>query len=138
MASNLASDIQAWAAKVEKRLSVVAQASTIEVARDVRLPLKQGGNMPVRRGNLRNSLVATLNGGLPADQEVDELTSLGDPMSGIVSTIGGAKIGDTISLSFTVDYANEQERKHAFVRLTAQKWPIIVDTVVIATKRAIP
>ena len=135
--SDFSTVIQQFTTRSMQMLEFIPEVAATAVAHDVRIPKKEGGNMPVRRGNLRNSLEASLNGMPASDMEIGPGQLLADPMPQIVSTVVRAKPGDVISLGFRADYARPMELKHAFVRLTAQKWPQIVDSVVNTIKRRI-
>lgn len=115
-------DIVLWAAKVNVRLNEVPQEAARLMINDVRVPVLQGGNMPVRFGNLRNSIEVNYSGGAPANQEYPERPYLPDPSAKIEAAISRFRIGSTMSMSFRAIYARKQELKRAFVRLSAQKW----------------
>lgn len=136
--SGARADVIAWTAKVGERLEYVAKESPRTVAREVRLPISSGGHMPVRTGNLRNSLQASTSGVPSGDYMPAENERLSDPMGQINSVIDGSSLGDKISLGFRAAYGVYVERKHMFVHLTAMKWSQIVRDTVEKAKRAIP
>jgi len=51
--------VSAWARRSDARLVAVFRDATQQVANDVRIPKKKGGNMPVDTGNLRRSLASS-------------------------------------------------------------------------------
>lgn len=126
-AASFKADLDRWVKKVNLRVETVHKPATMLLVEDVRRPVKAGGNMPVRKGNLRNSLEATINGGPSADIDITEDMMLSDPVGQISGVVNNSQLGQIVSLSFRANYANEQERKHAFVRLAAQKWDQFVD-----------
>jgi len=134
MAASFKADLDNWVKKVNLRVETVHKPAIMLLVDDVRRPVKAGGNMPVRKGNLRNSLEATINGGPNADIDITEDMTLSDPTAQIRGVVNNSQIGQTVSLSFRANYANEQERKHAFTRLAAQKWDQFVDVAVADVK----
>ncbi len=133
-----AADVTAWVAKVGERLEYIGKESVRDLAVEVRTPVSQGGNMPVRTGNLRNSLKASTTGVPSATYMPADTERLADPMSQINSVINTSTLGDKISLGFSVAYALYVVRKYMFVDLAAMKWSQIVRNVVDEAKRKIP
>lgn len=124
------SSVIQWISKVGQNSTTIISESAITLAAVARLPLSQGGNMPVNTGNLRNSLTPSKSEVAPTDLHLKgDRLELGDPTSQIQTVATSLKPGDHLYMGFRADYAAEQERKHAFVRLAAQRWPSIVQTV---------
>jgi hypothetical protein len=121
-------DIVRWVAKVGEALENVPRESTKTLVAFARLPIKQGGNMPVDKGNLRNSATVSFVEIPPADMKIGEDDMLPDPTQKINATIDSAKIGQNIRIGFRADYADEQEQKYAFIRLAAQRWTQFVES----------
>lgn len=148
---SFAAAVDEWTKQSEQRMERVFKESTKRVIQEVRKPVAKGGNMPVDTGFLRNSLVASTDGPTPIDPKAGpadgaSYDKAGDVLSGDVSLIiAGAKIGQTIWACFTAAYARRQEygftgedalgrtynqAGRGFVRLAAQKWQRIVESVV--------
>lgn len=119
---DLEADLAIWSIKVANRIHEVPQEAARLLVEDVRVPVSQGGNMPVRYGNLRNSIEVNFTGGALADKEYPERPYVKDPTAKINATLLRSRIGAIISISFRAIYAPKQELKRAFVRLAAQKW----------------
>lgn len=112
--------------------------SAHDIAVEVRKPVSQGGAMPVKTGNLRNSLEASKTGIPSADYQPDARERLRDPMGQITSTIGTLSIGERLYLGFRVVYAPVQELRYGFVRLAELKWPLFVERAATLAKRLYP
>lgn len=136
--SGARADVTTWIAKVGERLEFIGKESARTVAVEVRRPIYSGGNMPVRTGNLMNSLQASTSGVPSGGYRPSTHERLPDPMGQVNSVIDGSKLGDKISLGFRVAYSVYAERKHMFVHLTALKWRSIVSDVTEKAKRIIP
>jgi hypothetical protein len=115
-------DIVIWVSKVHETLEKIPRESAKDLVEFTRTPLKSGGNMPVDKGNLRNSATVSFNEVPPADMEIDQDTMLPEATGKINSTIDTAKIGQNIRIGFRANYAEEMEQKYAFIRLAAQRW----------------
>lgn len=123
-------DIVEWAAKVGERLDQIPAESAKLLIDDVRTPVANGGHMPVRTGNLRNSAEVSFNGPPLADQEYPDEPVVPNPEGTIQAKLDSAKTGDLISIGFRAIYGPAMEVKYAFVRLAAQKWPQHVNEAV--------
>jgi len=132
------SDIVQWVSKVGERLEQVPIVSAKILLDDVRIPVKQGGNMPVLTGNLRNSADVSFTGSRAADKILDPDNPLPDPTSRLHVKLEKARIGQTISIFFRAIYGPRMELKYAFVRLSGQKWPQIVDQAVARIRKFTP
>lgn len=117
--------VNAWVRQSDARLQAVFRDAVQQVANDVRIPKAAGGNMPVDTGNLRRSLTASTVE-MPRTTGNEKRTFDQDGITNITMTIAKAKLGETIYLGFQANYAPFQEIKNGFVRLTAQRWPNIV------------
>lgn len=122
--------VSEWAAKTEQRMAAVFRQAAQTVANEVRVPKAAGGNMPVDTGNLRRSLMASMEA-MPKVKEGEQTFS--DNEGQIKLVIAGADLGQTVYLGFQANYARPQEygtskmAGNGFVRLTAQRWPQIVE-----------
>ncbi|MCC7253186.1 MAG: hypothetical protein IT540_15085 [Hyphomicrobium sp.] len=77
------------------------------VANEVRRPVAAGGNMPVKTGNLRRSLMASTSA-MPLVRTGDDQV-FSDNEEQINLVIAGANIGQTIYLGFQANYARHME-----------------------------
>lgn len=113
--------VSAFVAKSKSRVEAVFKASAQEVFSIAQTPADMGGNMPVKTGFLRNSLVSGLNGS----------TSMTGPDSYVLA-IAQAKLGDSVFGGWTANYARHQEygaRGRAgrrFAGQAAAQWQMIV------------
>lgn len=131
MAGSFSADIGRWAAQTEQRMTAVFRQSAQKVNEEVKKPVGAGGHMRVKTGYLRASLMAstsqmpTIN---PTSQPAaDAADNSYNEDATVTLTIAGADIGQTIYLGFTANYARPREYQDGFVRLTAQRWPQIVE-----------
>ena len=104
----------------------VFRESAQRLAQQANVPRAQGGNMPVDTGYLRNSQGASLQG-MPS-------TGAQPPALVLLST----KLGDSIYMGWTANYAIYMEARYGFARLAAQNWDFIVDKAVAEVKRRYP
>lgn len=118
--------VKDWAAKTEKATLAVFRESAQRLAQQANVPRAQGGNMPVDTGYLRNSQGASLQG-MPS-------TGAQPPALVLLST----KLGDSIYMGWTANYAIYMEARYGFARLAAQNWDFIVDKAVAEVKRRYP
>jgi len=132
------SDIVQWVSKVGNRLEQVPIVSSKILLHDVRIPVKEGGNMPVLTGNLRNSVEVSFTGARAADKILDPKNPLIDPTSRLHVKLENARIGQTISIFFRAIYGPRMELKYAFVRLSGQRWSQLVDQAVARVRKFTP
>lgn len=139
MGKSFTAQVGEWAAQTEKRLEAVFRDSAQTVANEMRKPKGGGGNMPVKTGNLRRSLLAS-TASMPGIRP--GVTNFPDNDTQINLVIAGATLGQTIHLGFQAEYARRMEygftgkdalgrtynqAGNGFVRLTAQRWQQIVE-----------
>ncbi len=139
MASSFSAQVGAWALQTRQRMEAGVRDAAQTVANDVRRPKAAGGNMPVLTGNLRRSLMAS-TAQMPSVQAGDVIFTNSDGQ--VTLTIAGMQLGQTIYLGFQAAYARRREygfdgadalgryyseSGDGFVRLTAQRWPQIVE-----------
>ncbi len=133
---SFAAQVSEWAKAELEREEAVFQTAAQEVANEVRVPVAEGGRMPVDLGNLRRSLMASISD-MPTIQEGK--TEFQD--SGIELVIAGSQLGDTVHLGFQAAYAARMnygfvgtdslgrtynQAGFGFVDAVAQRWPQIV------------
>lgn len=132
--ANFEAQVSKWAKKSEARMTAVFRDAAQQVANDVRIPVAQGGNMPVLTGNLRRSLQAS-NSEMPRLQSDNKVKF--DQEEPIVMVIAQTELGGTIYLGFQAVYAPFQEARRGFVRLTAQRWQAIVRASAAKVRKAV-
>jgi hypothetical protein len=111
------------------RLTAVVRPAAQMVAEVVKRPVGAGGRMRVLTGFLRSSLMASTTS-MPqidfgANNAAKQIFAGDDTQINLV--IAGYKPGQVIYLGFTAAYAAPREYADGFVRLTAQRWPQIVN-----------
>lgn len=131
MADSFSAKIEGWARKTEQRTVDVFREAARATDEEVARPKEEGGNLPVLSGNLRRSRAASTIGPPATLWRQKEFTGTD---AGVLSVIQGAAIGQTIWIGFQAPYAKKAEENHGFVRLTAQRWPQIVEEAVRAVK----
>lgn len=99
--------VQLWAGKCERRTLAVFRDSAQRLTTEANRPQARGGKMPVDTRFLRGSLVASLTG-LPDEQSQPVELVLLD-----------TRIGDTIWIGWTANYARAMEARYAFMRSAA-------------------
>jgi len=129
--ASFSAQVSAWTAQSEQRITAVFRQSAQAVAREVKKPVAAGGNMRVKTGFLRASLMASTSQMPSINPEAKPATGAADNSysedQNVTLIIAGADIGQTIYLGFTAAYARPREYEDGFVRLTAQRWPQIVE-----------
>lgn len=136
---NFEAQVDAWCKKSEKRMELVFKEATQRLVTEVQTTVGAGGNMPVDTGFLRNSVMASTESPVPIDPNAKPVKPPGHepgtviyPYAGgdVTATIVGAKLGQTIWITYTAAYARVQEYRRGFVRLAAQRWQSIVSGVI--------
>jgi len=132
MAQSFTATIENRVAAYRKRMETTFRASAQDIAEEITTPVAKGGNMRIKTGFLRASLMASTSmmpsirpGNVPAPDAADNSFELDDGQINLV--IAGANIGDVIFLGFTAAYARPREYRDGFVRLAAQNWQQIVN-----------
>jgi hypothetical protein len=115
-------DVKAFAGKTEKQMLAVAKQSLQDVVKIAQTPVAQGGQMPVRDGFLRNSLVTELNG-----------SQIGAGADSYILGLSALQLGDVFQVAWTADYAVPRhymvgvgQGGGLFRDLAAQQWTRIV------------
>lgn len=131
---SLEAQLDDWCKEVRGRGEAVFKASvqeTISIMQRVGPSVANpdasgGGNMPVDTGFLRNSL------------QVNGVGGGGEYSEGAVSlTIGIATLGDTLTASYSANYAPQMEERYGFVRLAAMQWPQTVRKMIETAKQRV-
>lgn len=137
MASGFAAGVSGWAAATKERIKAVRNESAQRIVEIMQTPVGVGGNMPVRDGFLRASLVATTGSApapnLPKPEEGRPYTyDAGD----VALVIASAGMSDAITFAYTaayarpVNYGARGKPGRLFVQLAAQQWDRVVGEVV--------
>lgn len=129
MARYTFANIGQWTRKTEQRMEAVFRDSSQTVAEEVKKTRSRGGHMRVDTGLLRSSLMASTSAMPVIDptKRPEPGRSYPDENGQIQMVIAGADIGETIYLGFTAAHARPREYLDGFTRLTAMRWPQIVE-----------
>lgn len=132
--SDFAAKIEAWVNAVPGLLEAVVQDAAQEFASIMQTPGPSvanpgggaGGNMPIRDGFLRASLVITYANTLPGPTfKPSDGVSYTYNAGEIDLAIVGASIPGRINLTYAANYSAIMEARYGFARLAMQKWPTI-------------
>lgn len=124
MPDEFTAQVSRWVSQSKDRVTAVFRTAAQTVANEMRIPVQQGGNMPVLTGNLRRSLMGSTS--VMPTLSTDNKEQFSDGIGETLLVIANAKLDEHIYLGWQAAYAPYQEEKHGFVRLTAQRWPQIV------------
>ena len=136
--------VGAWASATERRLSAVHKKAIEKLAMEMTRTRAEGGNVPVKTGNLYRSLLASTEA-MPKTAEA--------PFSGsnVPCVIATLRMNDTLWLGFQAKYARRQEfgfvgadsmgrvyntPGNHFVSRAIAMWPQIVRDAVEEVKNA--
>jgi len=130
-----------WARETKERLLAVFRASGQELANEMTRTRANGGNVPVKTGNLARSLLAQK--GAPPRQGAPGVRFAGFDIGPVLLSL---QPGDTLFLGYQANYARRMnygfvgqdslgrtynQAGFGFVERAAAKWPQIVTRVVI-------
>ena len=121
--------LDAWTKKTEKRIDAVLKDATQTVIRTAQKTKAKGGRMPVRTGNLRNSLQSSIAGG-----------ASGEGKESYIMVAGNMKGGDLATFTWTAEYAaavnngNRGRPGAHFVEGAVDQWPAIVRASIAKAK----
>lgn len=133
---SFAATISEWGQAELERAEAIYQTAAQTVANEVRHPREEGGRMPVIKGNLRRSLMASTSEMPTIKPEQKTFTD-----SGVEMVIAGAELGGAVYLGFQAAYAARMnygfvgedslgrvynQAGYGFVDAVAQRWPQIV------------
>ena len=129
MAKYTFATLDAWTKKTEKRIDAVLKDATQTVIRTAQKTKAKGGRMPVRTGNLRNSLQSSVAGG-----------ASGEGKESYILVAGNMNGGDLATFTWTAEYAaavnngrNGRPGAH-FVEGAVDQWPAIVRASIAKAK----
>lgn len=131
MAESFSAKVERWARETEQRARDVFREAALQADQEVSEPNSEGGHLPVVSGNLRKSRAASTIG---PPQTLWRQKEFSGTDAGIASVIRTAEIGQTVWIGFQALYAMKAEENHGFVRLTAQRWPQIVEQAIRVVK----
>lgn len=139
MARDFASQVKAFADKAQRRQLAIFRESAQRVAQRANVPQAQGGKLPVNTGFMRASQAGSVSG-MPAGPGKGEPgrlynAPLGQPVE---LAILQARIGGTVHIGWTANYARFMEARYGFMRSEAQNWGSIVNDVTTEVKRRYP
>jgi len=135
--------IEGWVAEERELLLAVVQSSAQDIVREIKRPIRDGGNMPVDTSFLQQSLQASTESAPEIDPTHDGSQGPSSAnAAAIEAVIAGLEIGQTIYFGFTAVYALRQNygfygvdtlgRAYSqpgryFVEHAMAKWPQIVE-----------
>lgn len=126
--------ISSWVKETRERRDAVYRGSAQRIVEIMQTPRAEGGNLRVRDGFLRASLVATTSGALPVQTfKPAEGVPYAYDAAAINLVIAGAEINEPITAVYTANYARPREygaRGQAgdrWVALASQRWPQVVE-----------
>ncbi|MCH9664605.1 MAG: HK97 gp10 family phage protein [Gammaproteobacteria bacterium] len=114
------SQVDAWIDKALDNADQAYKGAVAEVARIANTPISQGGRMPVRTGDLMNSICITTNSG----------TFLGNVSvrAGIMAStaLSSLVLGWNVTYAVYVEFGTAKTPTRAFARSAAAQWQTIV------------
>lgn len=121
-----------WTIDMKDYTKKVWQESFIQFVYFMQRPTEQGGNMPVKTGFLRSSLMVSTSPlawsrTRKPDTGFFQYTWFPTEME---TTVRSAKVGQTLYCMYQAEYASVIEYEYyMFQRLAVQMWPTIVEQV---------
>lgn len=118
-----------WPIKTQRRIDAVLKDATQTVIRTAQKTKAKGGRMPVRTGNLRNSLQSSIAGG-----------ASGEGKESYIMVAGNMNGGDLATFTWTAEYAaavnngNRGRPGAHFVEGAVDQWPAIVRASIAKAK----
>lgn len=132
MAKTFTADVNAWIQKSEKRMEAVFKTAVQSVANETNRPIPKGGRLPVDTSFLRNSFSGAI--GRPPTGPSKQGEGQGNP-DDVFLVIAKAKIGETIYLGWSAEYARYMEARYGFRDAAAQNWQKHVRSAVSEAQR---
>lgn len=140
MAATFTAQVEAWVKKTKQRMLLVKQESAQRVVDEILRPRAKGGNLRVDTGFMRSSFRMSLNAPTLGTKPNPGTGTFASPDGAISMVIANCGIDDDLYGTFGANYAIYREYGSrgqpgdGMVRLAAQKWPEIVNQVVIDAK----
>lgn len=134
--------VTGWCAEKKTRMTAVRNESVQRLVEFMQTPVEAGGNLPVKTGFLRASLVAEIGlGGFSVRPKPAGDGVYGYEPASINLVIAGAGVSEPITVAYTANYARianyggENRAARQFVGLAVQRWPQIVTQVAAEAER---
>lgn len=142
MAGKFSATVTGWCAEKKTRMVAVRNESIQRFVEVMQTPVEYGGNMPVKSGFLRASLVAEVGlGSFAARPKPDGDGVYSYESSAINLVIDGAGVSEPVTVAYTAVYARaanyggENRPARQFAGLAVQRWPQIVAEVAAEAER---
>ena len=126
---SFSAQVSAFVAQSKDRMVAARNIAIEKTVEFMQTPVAEGGNMPVKDGFLRSSIVFTTGGNLPQTrQKPAEGVPYRYNADGLVLTLIGADLDDTVAAIYTAVYARvanyggQNRPARQFVGLAAQNW----------------
>lgn len=132
---SLADHIDAQILRYEGAALAVVRQSVNDMVDIMQTPVAKGGRMRVKTGFLRRSLAAMIGRWPSGPVRGDPDAALGQYDNGqtpgsqnptLISALGEMKLGDTLYLGWTAEYAAPRDALDGFVEAGASRWVEIV------------
>lgn len=141
MTGPFSATVDAWVKETKARMEAVHKESAQRTVEIMQTPRGAGGALRVDTGFLRASLVGVIGESLPPQTSKPADLTVATYDAGPISlVIAGADLTDTITVAYTANYALPREYGargqpgDRWVALAAQRWPQVVEQVVIEAK----
>lgn len=121
------SAVAGWAKKTEIEQTSILHRSIALLVDETTRPKSEGGHMPVVTGNLQNSVAVSTLGPVTMNFQTKKFR---DPSDAVRNSIAGVEVGHTAYVGFRAPYTHKAEADNGFLRLAAQRWPMIVNEAV--------
>ena len=120
--------VEQWVRDSEELTLVVMQTAAQEMAISANTPTAQGGRLRVDTGFLRNSINARV-GSLPTGPNIapEGFNDRDWNPSSLATVINSWRLGQTLYIGWTANYAGYRENNDFFARTAAQSWPEFVN-----------
>ena len=132
MAKYTFATLDAWTKKTEKRIDAVLKDATQTVIRTAQKTKAKGGRMPVRTGNLRNSLQSSVAGGASGEGKESYILVAGNMNGGDLATFTWGN--DDVPYARPVNNGNRGRPGAHFVEGAVDQWPAIVRASIAKAK----
>lgn len=134
MARSFSAQVDRWVTQSRRRTEAVFKTATQAMAEEANRPVGQGGRLPLDTGFLRNSFSGSV-GSMPSgpSQRGESQGRAED----IYLVIANARVGETLYLGWTANYAKYMEARNGFRDAAAQRWPRFVAAAVREAKQRI-
>jgi len=121
-----------WPIKTQRRIDAVLKDATQTVIRTAQKTKAKGGRMPVRTGNLRNSLQSSIAGGASGEGKESYIMVAGNMKGGDLATFTWGN--DDVPYARPVNNGNRGRPGAHFVEGAVDQWPAIVRASIAKAK----